>query len=643
MTVENPFTNCSASPLMDLPRFMLAALLLAVCALAAEDPADPWVDRIEPLGGRLGVTVDARLTGKNLAAPATLEFDSPHLSWETDSLTAEGVLQGRIRIHPDAALGPHIATLVTPAGRANSRLFNVDELPSTPESEPNNTRDRAQLLVLQPQVLQGAMHELTDIDFFAFDAQAGQLWSFDLRSLEYGGFLENDMTLVDSSGRQVAFNDDRNDYLETPFLTHTFQDSGRYYLKLDQYRGPQRVNCARNCVYMLRISQLPQVEAAFPLGARIGSLVSISITGQGLATIETVWLAPARRAEYYRLTFPYTIPMRTDDFAAQRLEGKILDRQPDRLTVRFKIPDNTRSGLWRLWSGSPSGITDSLSFEISDMPEPDCREITLTPEGAACNGSLETPGEEDEYWITLQAGQPLVATTLAVQLGLPAIDTVLELYDTAGNLLAEHDDLMSGQGTVIGNPDSLLFYKPATAGKYRLVVHERIDRGGPDMVYRLRLEQRLPGFALLSDPEALNVVAGNTQRVGVLLVREPGFDEAVQVWIDEPHPGISVTGGSFRADQFFGPSADGDNIVIPETFLDVKVAADLPAGNYPLRILGQRVGGQQAPVVAISTLWIGPPRKRNDVRRPLEQVSLTVLEPGKAASLSHEAEPASSP
>ena len=201
---------------------------------------------------------------------------------------------------------------------------------------------------------------------------------------------------------------------------------------------------------------------------------------------------------------------------------------------------------------------------------------------------------------------------------------MLELFDDGGELVAEHDDLMTGQGTVIGNPDSMLAFTPVADGRFRLVVRDRIGRTGPDMAYRLRIEERAPRFALLSDPEAINVRAGTSGRIGILLTPEPGFSQGVDAWVEDPPPGIVATRARFRARQFFGPSGDGDNIVIPAAHLDVTVDSGLPAGDYPLRILGRSTDGTIT-VEAISTLWIGPPRKRNDVRRPLESIRLTVL------------------
>lgn len=607
-------------------RIALAATAAACAAIAAEDPSDPWIDRIEPFGGRQGEATAVVLAGRNLSLPATLEFDSPHLSWETVSLEENEAVRGIVRASHAAPPGPHIATLATPRGRSNSRLFYVDELPSSREAEPNDTLASAQPIVLEAQTLHGSMPDLPDRDFFVFEAGAGERWTFDVRSLEYGGFLENDLSLLDATGKSVAFSDDRDDYLETPFLEHVFERSGTYYLKLDQYRGPQRVNCASNCVYMLRIGDLPVVEASFPLGARIGSTVDVSLRGRALHDIEKVWLVPVRRAEYYRLTFPFTVPLRTDQRPDDRLQGEITGRGEREVSIRFSVPEDAWQGLWRIWVRSPGGITDTISFEVSAMPEPDCRRIEPSAEGAACNGVLEQPGEEHAYWLELAAGQPVVITTLSTQLGLPYLDTVLELFDSTGNLVAEHDDLMTGQGTVIGNPDSMLFYNPDASGHYQLVVRDRIGRGGPNMAYRLRIEEREPIFALLSDPENLNVRPGAIERVGILMTPEPGFDGAVDVWVEDPPPGVSASLGSFRDRQFFGPSGDGDNVVIPEVFLNIRVDSEVSPGDYPLRILGRAAAGGNT-VEAFSTLWIGPPRKRNDVRRPVESIRLTVLQP----------------
>jgi hypothetical protein len=200
------------------------------------------------------------------------------------------------------------------------------------------------------------------------------------------------------------------------------------------------------------------------------------------------------------------------------------------------------------------------------------------------------------------------------------------LFDETGRVLAEHDDLMSGQGTVIGNPDSNLVYVPEKDQRLRLVVRDRLSRGGSSFVYRLKIANRAAGYRLLVDPENVNVPRGGEAELGVLLIREPGFEGDVDVWVEGLPEVVSAAPGRFRADQFFGPSADGDNIIIPELILKVKIPASLPPGDYPVRVFGRAAPGDAA-VEAFTTLWIGPARKRNDVRRPLPQVLVTVVEP----------------
>ena len=170
--------------------------------------------------------------------------------------------------------------------------------------------------------------------------------------------------------------------------------------------------------------------------------------------------------------------------------------------------------------------------------------------------------------------------TLAAQLGLPAVDTVLELWSPAGKLLAEHDDLMTGQGTVIGNPDSSLYYLPAESGPATLTVRDRTNRTGPGFAYRLHQRAEAPSFQLLFEPEELSAAPGQEVEFEALLIKHPGFEKAVDVWV-EGHPEAR---GQFRADQHFGPSGDGDNINIPIVNLKLRIPPDTPPGDYPIRL-----------------------------------------------------------
>lgn len=619
---------------MRLPVVILG-LALAGLAAADEPPGAPWIDRLEPFGAARGETVEVRIVGKRLERTESVDFDSDNLVW-LETLSAEPeALHGRILVKSKTGLGAHTVDLRAPNGRSNGRLFYVDDLPSRSEGDDNDSLATAQRIDLEPQVLHGSLPKAPDRDFYRFEARAGERWVFDVRSIEYGGFLESEISLLDPAGERVAFSDDRDDYLETPTLEHVFDSDGDYILAVDQYRGPQGVNCASNCGYMLRISQTPIVEAAFPLGARRGSSVRLSLRGRGLDTLESVWLAPARNAEHSRLTFPFTLPVRAtaEPNSMERVVGKILSATPDEATVAIEIPADASTGLWRLWVRSAAGPAEGLGFVVHDLPEmteAQARQDGLAGGPLAVNGSLDVPDEEDVFAFRARSGESLHFSVLAVQLGLPHIDPVLEISNAQGVFLAEHDDLMSGQGTVIGNPDPSLYWTAPADGEYRLHLRDRIGRGGPSYVYRLLIDSERPGFSLITDAENPLVVRGGEGRVGVLLIRDPGFEQAVEVWAEEAPAGIRIGRGGFRDDQPFGPSGDGDNVLIPALVLPVSAAPSVALGDHQIRIFGRDEEGRVQE--AFATLWIGPPSKRNDVRRPRAAVSLTVVEPEPAVA-----------
>ena len=60
---------------------------------------------------------------------------------------------------------------------------------------------------------------------------------------------------------------------------------------------------------------------------------------------------------------------------------------------------------------------------------------------------------------------------------------------------------------------------------------------------------------------------------------KPALRGAVDVWIEGLPEGVESASGRFRADQFFGVSADGDNVVIPALHFRLKVPEDLKLGE----------------------------------------------------------------
>ncbi|MFN9457778.1 MAG: hypothetical protein ACK6D7_10435 [Acidobacteriota bacterium] len=127
----------------------------------------PHVVRVAPLGGQAGTTVEVEFRGTGLGRVRAVEFDTPELAWLGATAATEKSVKGRVRIGAGAALGPHRVRLITEAGPANTRLFNVNQFPGVEEVEPVTA------IELRPQVVHGEMGTLADQDFLKF---RGRWW-----------------------------------------------------------------------------------------------------------------------------------------------------------------------------------------------------------------------------------------------------------------------------------------------------------------------------------------------------------------------------------------------------------------------------------------------------------------------------------
>jgi len=619
----------------------LTALSFALsCPLSAEAASLPKLVRIYPLGGQKGTSVTVEILGELLSNAQSVEFDCQDLVWTKTLSMSSSKISGIISILPHAALGSHLLRVLTLDGPSTSALFNVGQFPSILEIESNDRPEQAQVIPTLPAEIQGRLDGSSDIDIYALHLHAGERWIFDFRSIEYGSSVEAKMILLDAKGSRVAFNDDRNDFDETPFLEHTFDTAGTYYVKLDQYRGPRGFNFGKNCAYTLRVSALPSISYAAPFGATVGRTTRMKLFGTALDKLEKVYLTELRQGEYSRMTHPYTMPIhfRPDPPSASqlaRIDGEVISRRHDQAEVLLPIPTAARAGLWQLWGESPQGISDGVKIELTDVSEYDETNVpkaVWAQEEMVINGSLQRPAEQDIYQINVAAGQPLHCWTLAAQLGVPNLDTVLELRDASGKKLAENDDVVAGQGTLIGNPDSSLFYTPTQDGPLTLLVKDRVGRGGPGYQYRLKIKSEKPSFQLVTTPENFTVPGGGSAEIKVHLIRETGFDGEVSVWFEGMPSGVVVPRGKFRADQRFEPNADGADMIIPELTFSIQAPASLQPGVYPVRVMGVSAAEEKRPeqqlVQAQTTLILGPILDLwNFIRRPLPYISMTVVEP----------------
>jgi hypothetical protein len=171
------------------------------------------------LGSRLGTTTTIELTGWNL--PVT-------------NLTG-------------TARTPGVRPIFACSGKflSNSVPFAVDTLPECLETGSNDDSAGAQRVTL-PVIVNGRIDRPGDVDVFCFAGRAGQAIVAEVKARRLGSPLDSALKLTDTTGRQIAFNDDHEDkgaglttHHADSRLSASLPTDGLYYLYLvdEQQQG----------------------------------------------------------------------------------------------------------------------------------------------------------------------------------------------------------------------------------------------------------------------------------------------------------------------------------------------------------------------------------------------------------------------
>ncbi len=143
----------------------------------------PFVTRMFPLGGQVGTTAFATLGGWHLSQ-TRFPFDT---AMENLGVT-----------HTFFRQGHHVA---------NEIAYSVDALPEGLETEPNDTPQTAQRIVL-PLIVNGRIQEAGDSDVFCFEGRSGDEVVAEVVARRLYSPLDSLLRLRDASGHVLAWNDD---------------------------------------------------------------------------------------------------------------------------------------------------------------------------------------------------------------------------------------------------------------------------------------------------------------------------------------------------------------------------------------------------------------------------------------------------
>src|SRR5207247_5552093 len=136
------------------------------------------------------------------------------------------------------------------------------------ESEPNDSFAAAQKVPI-PVTVEGHIYPSEDVDVYRFTVQSGDELLFRVTAQPLESSLDAALTLRDSSGRELASNDDY--VTRDPVLAYHFPKAGEYAIEVRDvdYGGSLESS------YRLTISREPYLRTVYPLGARRGTVADL--------------------------------------------------------------------------------------------------------------------------------------------------------------------------------------------------------------------------------------------------------------------------------------------------------------------------------------------------------------------------------
>lgn len=411
---------------MTRSRIVVLILALGLWPLRGDAHAQtrpPAVTYMNLHGVPRGATTMLTVIGANLNDADAVIFDEPGISAKILSIDDQTVeapaprpgatdapiqdiahkceVRLAITVRPDVDPRTYAFRIRTPLGTTPLRTLAIGTLDEVAEVEPNDAPSAAQALTL-PITVNGRIQEAGDVDFYRFEAHAGQQIVMTIASQSLGGQLDSVLDLSGADGTPLAKNDDASWQTRDSRLIYTIAKSGPHTLRVTDALGNGNGGRNNNFFYRLTIGELPLVTNVFPLGGTLKSTRTFSLEGANLPAPTS--LSPATRdTSFHTATQTDVVPL-----AVRAADGRLLN---ELRVARGRYPEVAEVDLR---SGSALG-----------------QRITLP---ATINGRIDrrkNGSSADTFRFSARKGQQIIFAVAAERLGSP-LDAVLDIRDARG-------------------------------------------------------------------------------------------------------------------------------------------------------------------------------------------------------------------
>ena len=154
----------------------------------------PFLTGISPLGAKAGSKTEITFQGGNLGEQIRQRFTAP----EEPGIIQQYATHGSLR--------------------SNAIPFQIDSVNEVPEHEGNDTPGSAND-VRPPMIVNGRIDKPGDVDYYRLKGAGNKPMVFEIFARRLGSPLDSSLTVFDTYGKQIAFNDDHED-LTAGLTTH---------------------------------------------------------------------------------------------------------------------------------------------------------------------------------------------------------------------------------------------------------------------------------------------------------------------------------------------------------------------------------------------------------------------------------------
>ncbi len=484
---------------------MLAGVLLAACVQpAAAQLSYPMVMSVKPVAIQQGTTAEltvnsrysmagayvVQVSGGGVTGEALLPPPTPDDGKKKADLTA---LKVRFTVAPDALPGVRDFRIGTPSGVSTVGQLVVVRDPVVVET-PNNDKPEQATPATLPATLCGTIEKAEDVDYFRFHVEAGQAFTFHVRSSRLQDRihdLQNHsdpiVTLRTATGTTIAASD--NHFYGDPLLSHRFEQAGDYLLEIRDVRFEGNTYWE----YCIEANSRPFVETVFPLAVARGQSAPLELVGYQLPATPTS----------VACTAPMDMP---------------LGLQAMRLPVGAETTDPV-----------PVVITDLplVAEAPGDNNAVDKAQPISVPVGI--NGRIEGEADVDHYVFEAKKGETY-SLEIVARRQRSSLDSYLRVLNDKGQQLAANDDARFGRRN---HSDSWIENWTAPAdGKFVIEVRDVHLRGGAAFPYFLKVQRSQPYFDLYMDTDKTQLTPGGCGVIYCRVERKNGFTGPVELRVE---------------------------------------------------------------------------------------------------------------